>query len=83
MNEKIETSLGMYVNDDIIRVGDIVSYLSIDKINKARFEPLPSNKWVVRRIKYQVVTTIRVHHLTIEIIHLSDTIDKFKKVILK
>lgn len=73
-------SLGMYIDDDLIRVGDLVSYNLIDKINKARFMPLPSNKWIVRGIKtrYDEVI-IRVRHYNFNIIVLSDKIIHFKK----
>ena len=80
MSEKKETSIGMYIDDDTIRVGDLVSYHLIDKINKARFEPLPSNKWIVREIKtrYDEVI-IRVRHYDFNIIVVSDKIIHFKK----
>lgn len=75
-----ETSLGMYIDDNIIRVGDLVSYNKVDKINKARFEPLPSNRWIVREIKtrYDEVI-IRVRHYNFNIVVLSDKISNFKK----
>lgn len=80
MSKKRETSIGMYIDDDIIRVGDLVSYNKIDKINKARYMPLPSNKWIVREIKTRNdEVIIRVRHYNFNIIVVSDKISNFKK----
>ena len=43
MSEKKETRLGMFDTDNVIKLGCLVSYNLVDKINKARYEPLKSN----------------------------------------
>lgn len=84
MIKKKETRLGMFDADNVIKLGCLVSYNLVDKINKARFEPLKSNLWIVRKIKkINNKVHISVRHFDNTEIVINDYIEQFKKENLK